>query len=64
MESGGLRRSMWGSVKYCNFTKLWMTPDAQMVEDDPEGDLLSDLLQGDFEKVLDGIIQSIDADEA
>jgi hypothetical protein len=47
-----------------NFTKLWMTPDAQMVEDDPEGDLLSDLLQGDFEKVLDGIIKSIDADEA
>ena len=39
-------------------------PDAQMVEDDPEGDLLSNLLQGDFKKVLDGIIKSIDADEA
>jgi hypothetical protein len=47
-----------------NFTELWMTPDVQMVEDDPEGDLLNDLLQGDFEGVLDGIIQSINADEA
>jgi hypothetical protein len=47
-----------------NFTELWMTPDAQMVEDDPEGDLLSDLLKGDHvESVLDGIIQSINADE-
>ncbi len=47
-----------------NFTDLWMTPDSQMVDDDPEGDLLSDLLQGDVERVLDDIIQSINADEA
>lgn len=50
--------------EHLNFTESWMTPGAKMVEDDPEGDLLSDLLQGDFERVLDGIIQSIDADEA
>jgi hypothetical protein len=47
-----------------NFTKDWMTSEKQMVDDDPEADLLQKLLDGDFQDGLDLVIQSINDDEA
>jgi hypothetical protein len=44
-----------------NFTKGWVTADKEMLEDEPDEDLLHKLLQGDFQDGLDKLIQSIDA---
>ena len=46
-----------------NFTAAWATPDKQMVEDDPDVDLLAKLLRGDYQDQLDQVIQSINDDE-
>jgi hypothetical protein len=46
-----------------NFTEAWMTSEKQMVEDDPEDDLLQNFLDGDFQDGLDCVIQSINNDE-
>jgi hypothetical protein len=42
-----------------NFTKSWMTPEVQMLQDRPEEDLLAKLFQGDFQDGLDEAIQSM-----
>jgi hypothetical protein len=47
-----------------NFTEFWITQERQMAEDDPEVDLLDNLLRGDVQDALDGIMQCINADEA
>jgi hypothetical protein len=50
-----------------NFTESWVTPESQMTEDDPdEGrDLLDNLLEDvGVQDTLDGIIRSIEVDEA
>jgi hypothetical protein len=46
-----------------NFTQNWVTPETDMTEDDPDGDLLHDLLQGNFQDGLDQVIQSINSHE-
>jgi hypothetical protein len=46
-----------------NFTAAWMTSEKQMVDDDPDNDLLATLLRGDFQDHLDQVIQSINNDE-
>ena len=50
--------------EWLNFTEFWMTQETQMAEDNPEVDLLDGLLRGDVQDVLDGIMQSINADKA
>lgn len=42
-----------------DFMSGWKTLEKQMVEDDPEEDLLQLLLQVNFEDNLDSIIQSV-----
>ena len=49
--------------EHLNFTDSWVTPTADMLQDEPEGDLLHQLLEGNATEVQDGfdlIIQSID----
>ena len=46
-----------------NFTAAWVTTEKQLVDDCPEGDLLADLLDGEFQEGLDRIIRSIDKDD-
>ena len=46
-----------------NFAEAWMTSEKQMTDDDPDEDLLCDLLQGDYQNAMDYIIQSINNDE-
>lgn len=46
-----------------NFTANWMTVEKQMVDDDPDSDLLRALIEGDFQNGLDRILQTISNDE-
>jgi hypothetical protein len=46
-----------------NFTEAWVTSENQMVYDDPDVDLLANLLKGEFRNDWDKIIQSINGDE-
>jgi len=46
-----------------NFTEAWVTSENQMVYDDPDVDLLANLLKGEFRNNWDKIIQSINGDE-
>lgn len=47
-----------------NFMEHWLTPQGLMVEDDPEGDPLQQLLQGNFQDSFDLVVRaSIDSDE-
>jgi hAT family C-terminal dimerisation region len=41
-----------------NFTKGWMTVENEMLEDEPEEDLLQKFVQGDFQDGLDMLMQS------
>jgi hypothetical protein len=47
-----------------NFTESWVTPESQMTKDNPDADLLDNLL-GDVgvQDALDGIMQSIGVDK-
>jgi hypothetical protein len=46
-----------------NFTAGWMTPEKQMVDDDPDEDLLDGLLTGDYQDALDRAIRFMNSDE-
>lgn len=46
-----------------NFTAAWITTERQMADEGSDGDLLANLLDGDFQDGLDHIIQSINEDE-
>jgi len=48
---------------HLNFTEAWVTSENQMVYDDPDVDLLANLLKGEFWNDWDKIIQSINGDE-
>ena len=49
--------------EHLNFAEGWMTSEKQMTEDEPDEDLLCNLLQGDFQNALDHVIQSINNDD-
>ena len=46
-----------------NFTAGWITSEKQMVDDDPDEDLLRKLLEGDYQDALDSAICSANDDE-
>jgi hypothetical protein len=51
-----------------NFTAGWMTVDKHMREDEPEGDLLRDLVdqrhsEGEFQNTLDKILKRVISDD-
>ena len=46
-----------------NFTAGWITSEKQMVDDDPDEDLLRKLLEGDYQDALDSAIRSANDDE-
>jgi len=46
-----------------NFTAGWITSEKQMVDDDPDEDLLRKLLEGDYQDALDSAIRSVNDDE-
>jgi len=46
-----------------NFTAGWITSEKQMVDDDPDEDLLCKLLEGDYQDALDSAICSANDDE-
>jgi hypothetical protein len=46
-----------------NFTQGWITPEKDMLVDDPDEDLLETLLQGSYDDGLDQVIQAINVDE-
>jgi hypothetical protein len=46
-----------------NFTAGWVTSEKQMVDDDPDEDLLRKLLEGDYQDALDSAIRSVNDDE-
>ena len=46
-----------------NFTKTWMTDQKEMMEDEPEEDLLDKLLKDNSDDAMDNAIQSINASE-
>ena len=48
---------------HLKFMQNWVTPEKHMAEDDPDEDLLCNLLQGDFQAELDWVIQSINSYE-
>lgn len=48
-----------------NFTESWETLESQMTEDDPDKDLLNNLLEDvGVQDTLDGIMRLLDVDEA
>jgi hypothetical protein len=49
--------------KRLNFMEGWLTPESEMLKDDPDEDLLAKLLQGNFQDGMDQVIQAINADE-
>lgn len=52
--------------EWLNFTESWMTKETEMGEDEPEGDLLSTLLQPEVhvqQNAFDNIMRSINVDE-
>jgi hypothetical protein len=46
-----------------NFTAGWIMSEKQMVDDDPDEDLLRKLLEGDYQDALDSAIRSVNDDE-
>ena len=46
-----------------NFTAGWTTSEKQMAEDDPDEDLLQNLLRANFQDNFDSIIQTINKHE-
>jgi hypothetical protein len=46
-----------------NFTMSWITSEKQMVDDDPDKDLLHKLLEGDYQDALDSTICSVNDDK-
>ena len=46
-----------------NFTVGWITSEKQMVDDDPDEDLLHKSLEGDYQDALDSAIRSVNDDE-
>lgn len=42
-----------------NFTEFWKTQETEMTEDDPEVDLLNNLLRGNVQDAFDGIMKCI-----
>jgi len=46
-----------------NFTEAWVTPENQMTNDEPDVDLLANLLKGEYWNDWDKIIQFINSDE-
>ena len=46
-----------------NFTKTWMTDQKEMMEDEPEEDLLDKLLKDNSDDAMDNAIQSINGSE-
>jgi hypothetical protein len=46
-----------------SFTHDWVTPEDEMLEDDPEEDLLGMLFQGRYQDGMDQIIRAMDADD-
>ena len=47
-----------------NFTEGWITSEEQMLEDDPDEDLLAKLVEGlNFQDGLDNVIQAINAND-
>ena len=48
---------------HLNFTEAWVTLENQMVYDDPDVDLLVNLLKGEFQNDWDKIIQSINGNK-
>jgi hAT family C-terminal dimerisation region len=49
-----------------NFMEGWVTPDEEMLSDEPDDDLLAKLLtdEGQLHDVLDNIIQCVSGDQA
>lgn len=45
-----------------SFTAAWMTTEKQMIDDSPDGDLLANLVDGDFQEGFDRIIKFLDKD--
>lgn len=43
-----------------HFTESWVTSEKEMVQDDPEDDLLAKLFRGNFQSNLDEVMQHID----
>jgi hypothetical protein len=52
--------------EHLNFIQgwVWVTPEKEMLVDDPDKDLLGKLLQGHSEDQMDQGIQAIDANES
>jgi hypothetical protein len=46
-----------------NFTAGWITSEEQMLEDDPDEDLLARLLKDNFLDGLDTVIKAVNGDE-
>jgi len=46
-----------------NFTVAWMMTEKQIVDDGPNGDLLTHFANGNFQEGLDHIIKSINNDK-
>jgi len=46
-----------------NFMDAWITAEKEMIEDDPDYDLLQTLLEGDHEDKLDLVMQSMDRND-
>jgi len=46
-----------------NFTEAWVTPENQMTNDEPDVNLLANLLKGEYRNDWDKIIQFINSDE-
>ena len=48
---------------WLNFTMGWIMSEKQMVDDDPDEDLLHKLLEGDHQDALDSAIRSANDEE-
>ena len=48
---------------WLNFTTGWITSEKQMVDDNPDKDLLRKLLEGDYQDALDSAICSANDEE-
>jgi hypothetical protein len=46
-----------------SFTTNWITSEKEMVDDDPDEDLLRMLLEGDYQDALDSAIRSVNDGE-
>ena len=46
-----------------NFTEAWVTSENRMTNDEPDVDLLANLLKGEYRNDWDQIIRSINSEE-